>query len=262
MRVERLAAARGRGRGRRARCRRRRAPGATATSPPPCSSAFAYSSQKISATAVAVSPGTSTGSSSAAAGSAPRPWPSMAARRRTRSDRSTSPARLAVSRSCTSAIDSTRSTESSSARAGSPLAGAQAQQRRDGLQVVLDAVVDLLGDQLAHHAAARLDGRRRLVRDRAEQRLLLGREARRPCGGRPARRCVRVFQTSGTASAPCSSVGARAGELDQARRRRGRPSPSRCATCSPSGATSTSAQVSACTAPRAVATISASVSAS
>ena len=59
-------------------------------------------------------------------------------------------------------------------------AGAQPQQRGDRLEVVLDAVVDLLGDQLAHHAAAGLDRRGRLVGDRPEQRPLLRREPAGP----------------------------------------------------------------------------------
>ena len=54
---------------------------------------------------------------------------------------------------------------------------AQPQQRRHRLQVVLDAVVDLLGHDPAHHAAPGLHGRRGLVGDRLQQRPLLAREA-------------------------------------------------------------------------------------
>ena len=51
----------------------------------------------------------------------------------------------------------------------------QAEQRGDRLQVVLDAVVDLLGEHAAHDRAPVLERHRRLVRDRGEQRgLLLG----------------------------------------------------------------------------------------
>ena len=45
----------------------------------------------------------------------------------------------------------------------------QAEQGRDGLQVVLDAVVDLLGEHAAHDRAAVLERDRGLLRDRGEQ---------------------------------------------------------------------------------------------
>ena len=61
-------------------------------------------------------------SSSSAAG-VPSPWPSIADTRRIRSLRSTSPSRLAVRRSCTSAIERIRSTESASARCSGVAAG-------------------------------------------------------------------------------------------------------------------------------------------
>jgi hypothetical protein len=52
----------------------------------------------------------------------------------------------------------------------------QAQQRGHRLQVVLDAVVDLLGEHAAHHRAAVLERDRGMVRDRREQRTLVGGE--------------------------------------------------------------------------------------
>ena len=65
-----------------------------------------------------------------------------------------------------------RLTESSSALRESISPGCarlQAQERGDGLQVVLDAVVDLLGEHAAHHRAPVLERDRRLLRDRREQ---------------------------------------------------------------------------------------------
>jgi hypothetical protein len=50
----------------------------------------------------------------------------------------------------------------------------QPEQRRDRLQVVLDAVVDLLGEHAAHDGAPVLERDRRVVRDRLEQRLVVG----------------------------------------------------------------------------------------
>ena len=46
-----------------------------------------------------------------------------------------------------------------------------AQERGDRLEVVLDPVVDLLGEDAAHHRAPVLQRHRRVVRDRLEQRL-------------------------------------------------------------------------------------------
>ena len=63
-------------------------------------------------------------------------------------------------------------TESSSALRGSISSGVarlQPEQRRDGLQVVLDPVVDLLGEHAAHHRAPVLERDRRLLGDRREQ---------------------------------------------------------------------------------------------
>ena len=54
----------------------------------------------------------------------------------------------------------------------------QPQQRGDRLQVVLDAVVDLLREHAAHHRPPVLERDRRVVRDRLEQRLVVGRERR------------------------------------------------------------------------------------
>ena len=54
----------------------------------------------------------------------------------------------------------------------------QPQQRRDRLQVVLDAVVDLLCEDPAHHRASVLQSDRRVVRDRCEQRPFVGCERR------------------------------------------------------------------------------------
>ena len=74
-----------------------------------------------------------------------------------------------------------RLTESSSALRGSTSPGParlQAEERGDGLQVVLDAVVDLLGEHAAHHGASVLERDRRVARDRREQRPLRARERR------------------------------------------------------------------------------------
>ena len=63
-------------------------------------------------------------------------------------------------------------TESSSALRESIVPGCarlQAQQRRHGLEVVLDAVVDLLGEHAAHHRAPVLERDRGLLGDRREQ---------------------------------------------------------------------------------------------
>ena len=66
-------------------------------------------------------------------------------------------------------------------------AGLQAEHRGDGLEVVLHAVVDLLGEHAAHDRAAVLERDRRVVSDRGEQRPLLVRERARR-GRRRARR--------------------------------------------------------------------------
>ena len=54
----------------------------------------------------------------------------------------------------------------------------QPQQRRHGLQVVLDPVVDLLGEHAAHHRAAVLERDGGVVGDRLEQPAVLVREGR------------------------------------------------------------------------------------
>ncbi len=54
----------------------------------------------------------------------------------------------------------------------------QAEERGDRLEVVLDAVVDLLGEDTAHDRAPVLQRDRRVVRDRLEQRLVVARERR------------------------------------------------------------------------------------
>ena len=66
-------------------------------------------------------------------------------------------------------------TESSSAFLGSISVGArlEPQQRRDRLEVVLDPVVDLLGEDAAHDRASVLERDRGVVGDRREQRALL-----------------------------------------------------------------------------------------
>ena len=101
---------------------------------------------------------------------APTPWTSIARSRSSRSARSTSSSRCSVSTSCTAAIARIRLTESSSAFRGSIAVGVarlQPQQRGHGLQVVLDPVVDLLGEHAAHHGAPVLERDRRLLGDRA-----------------------------------------------------------------------------------------------
>ena len=52
----------------------------------------------------------------------------------------------------------------------------QPQERRDRLQVVLDAVVDLLREHTAHHRPPVFERDRRVMRDRFEQRFVVGRE--------------------------------------------------------------------------------------
>ena len=54
----------------------------------------------------------------------------------------------------------------------------QAEERGDGLEVVLDAVVDLLREHAAHHRAPVLERDGGVVRDRLEQRALLVGERR------------------------------------------------------------------------------------
>ena len=71
-------------------------------------------------------------------------------------------------------------TESVSARRGSTSGGArlEPQQRGDGLKVVLDAVVDLLGEHPAHHRAPVLERDRGVVRDRLEEGAIVVGERR------------------------------------------------------------------------------------
>jgi hypothetical protein len=73
-----------------------------------------------------------------------------------------------------------RLTESSSDLRASTCSAArlQPEQRRDGLEVVLDAVVDLLGEDAAHDRAPVLERDGRVVGDRLEQRRVVGRERR------------------------------------------------------------------------------------
>ena len=54
----------------------------------------------------------------------------------------------------------------------------QAQERGDGLEVVLDAVMDLLGEHAAHHCAPVLERDGCVVGDRLQQRPLLVGEGR------------------------------------------------------------------------------------
>ena len=97
---------------------------------------------------------------------------------------STSSSRCSVSASCTAAIARMRLTECSSASRGSTPSALrlQAQERGDGLEVVLDAVVDLLREHAAHHRAPVLERDGGVVRDRLEQRALLVGERRVPVG--------------------------------------------------------------------------------
>ena len=144
------------------------------TSPPPCSSAFWSSSLKTSASAVAREPASATGSSADATRACrpPIPCTSIARNRSSRSSSSTSSSRRSVSTSWTAAIARILLTECSSASRGSTDVGGarlQPQQRRDGLQVVLDPVVDLLGEHATHHRSTVLERDGRVVRDRDEQ---------------------------------------------------------------------------------------------
>ena len=85
--------------------------------------------------------------------------------------RSTTSSRCSVSTSCTAAIARIRLTESPSAFCGSTFVGAslQPQERGDRLQVVLDAMVDLLGEHAAERHATVLERDGGLARDRLEQ---------------------------------------------------------------------------------------------
>ncbi len=58
----------------------------------------------------------------------------------------------------------------------------EAEQRRHGLQVVLDPVMDLLGEHAAHHCAAVLERDRSLLGDRGEQLAVVLRERRAAVG--------------------------------------------------------------------------------
>ena len=112
---------------------------------------------------------------------APRPWTSMARRRSTSSPRSTSSSRLLGQhlvhrRDGEDAVDrvAERLPRVDLVRAG----GLEPQQRGHGLEVVLDPVVDLLGEHAAQDRAPVLERDRRVVGDRGEQAALLGREGR------------------------------------------------------------------------------------
>ena len=68
---------------------------------------------------------------------------------------------------------------------GSTRSASRAWSRRSdahGLQVVLDAVMDLLGEHAAHHGPPVLERHRRLLGDRGEQLPVVLRERRRPVG--------------------------------------------------------------------------------
>ena len=109
-----------------------------------------------------------------------RPCTSIARSRSISSAISTSSSRCSVSTSCTAAIARMRFTECSSASRGVDVVRArlQAQQRRDGLQVVLHAMVDLLREHAAHDGPAVLERNGRVVRDRLEQRAVVVGERR------------------------------------------------------------------------------------
>ena len=152
---------------------------------------------------------------------APTPCTSIARSRSSRSARSTSSSRRSVSTSCTAAIARIRLTESSSALRESICrrrARLQAQERRDGLQVVLDAVVDLLGEHAAHHGTPVLERDGRVLRDRREQLAVVLGERRRAVGDEladlpaaPAQRLadrVRVGPALGPGDRPSSSTSA------------------------------------------------------
>ena len=81
----------------------------------------------------------------------------------------------------------------------------QPQQRGDGLEVVLDPVVDLLGEHAAHHRAPVLERDGSVVRDRLEQgAVVVGEGVSRSQTSSPI---CRRFQRSGSAD----GVGARRG---------------------------------------------------
>ena len=105
----------------------------------------------------------------------------------------------------------------------------QAQERGDGLEVVLDPVVDLLGEDAAHHRAPVLERDGGMVGDRLEQRALLVGERRVPVGHEladlaplPAQRRahgVAPARPSGHAIRPSSSTSAAPVACDRVHRR-------------------------------------------
>ena len=102
----------------------------------------------------------------------------------------------------------------------------QAQQRRDGLQVVLHAMVDLLREHAAHDGAAVLERDRGVVRDRLEQRAVVVGERRvaigdeladlarassaaacapRACPARPSGHAIRPSSSTSAAPVACTA---------------------------------------------------------
>ena len=105
----------------------------------------------------------------------------------------------------------------------------QPQQRGDRLQVVLDAVVDLLGEHAAHHRAPVLERDRGVMRDRLEQRAVVVGERRVPVADEladlaalPAQRQaqrVRARAALGPGDLPVLEHERRAGRADRRHRR-------------------------------------------
>ena len=149
---------------------------------------------------------------------------------------STSSSRCSVRTSCTAAIARIRLTESPSAFCGSTFGRPrlQAQQRGDRLQVVLDAVVDLLGEHATQRHPPVLERDGGLARDRLEQLAVVVREGRvavddeladRPPA--PAQRQAHR-ERAGAALRPCDAA-----VLEHDRRARSRPSTRRSSARSP-----------------------------
>ena len=149
--------------------------------PAPCSSAFCSSSEKTRASAVARLPASETGSSSrldVAAGADPLHEHRAEAVDQLREVDVLLPLlgeRLVHGGDGEDPVDGVLERL---ARVDALGARLQAQERGDGLEVVLDAVVDLLGEDAAHHRAAVLERDGGVVGDRLEQRPLLVGERR------------------------------------------------------------------------------------
>ena len=177
---------------------------------PPCSSAFRDSSLKTSASAVARCPASSTGSSSAVTSfPATSPWTSIARSRSTQLGELDDV--LAVLRQHLvhggDREDPVDGVAERLPRIDALGARLQAQERRDGLEVVLDAVVDLLGEDAAQRHPTVLECHRSLVRDRVEELAVVVVERRVPVDDELADRPAAPAQRQPDRVRPCAALG-------------------------------------------------------